>query len=118
MEGTYVMNHVKQHNTIIEISGLSKTYLAPGKSPVYSVEQLNLSIPAGQVFGFLGANGAGKTTTIKMLCGLVTPSAGHLQINGYDVLRQRNMAMRQMGTVLEGTRNVYWRLTAWQNLLY
>src|SRR5689334_6080564 len=111
------MSYNAQTTAIIEIAGLSKIYREPGKSPVYAVEQLNLSIPPGQVFGFLGANGAGKTTTIKMLCGLVTPTTGRLQINGYDVLRQRSMAMRQVGTVLEGTRNVYWRLTAWQNLL-
>src|SRR5581483_3687973 len=112
------MNHVGQTTAIIEIDGLSKIYREPGKPPTYAVERLNLSIPAGQVFGFLGSNGAGKTTTIKMLCGLITPTAGRLQINGYDVLRQRSRAMQQIGTVLEGTRNVYWRLTAWQNLLY
>lgn len=112
------MNHVGQTTAIIEIAGLSKIYREPGKPPVHAVDQLNLSIPAGLVFGFLGANGAGKTTTIKMLCGLITPTAGRLQVNGHDVSLQRSMAMRQIGTVLEGTRNVYWRLTAWQNLLY
>jgi len=53
-----------------------------------------------------------------MLCGLVTPDAGRILLHGYDVRRQRGRAMRQIGAVLEGTRNVYWRLSAWRNLRY
>jgi ABC-2 type transport system ATP-binding protein len=70
------------------------------------------------VLGLLGPNGAGKTTTIKMICGLITPTAGTVRLNGYDVARQRPSAVRQIGAVLEGSRNVYWPMTAWQNLMY
>ncbi len=102
----------------IEIVGLNKMYRGAGECSITAVEDLTLSVPAGQIFGFLGANGAGKTTTIKMLCGLITPSRGRMSLYGYDVVRQHGMAMRQVGAVLEGTRNVYWRLNPWQNLLY
>lgn len=102
----------------IEIDGLSKIYTKRKGPAVVAVDDLSLSIPAGQIFGFLGSNGAGKTTTIKMACGLVLPTAGSVRLHGFDVQRQRGQAMRQIGAVLEGTRNVYWRLTAWQNLLY
>jgi len=102
----------------IEIDGLSKIYTKRNGPPVVAVDDLSLSIPAGQIFGFLGSNGAGKTTTIKMACGLVLPTKGSVRLHGHDVQRQRGQAMRQIGAVLEGTRNVYWRLTAWQNLLY
>lgn len=102
----------------IEISSLSKTYGRRHKSAVRAVVDLSLRIPSGQIFGFLGANGAGKTTTIKMICGLVTPTTGSARLNGYDVISARSAAMRQIGVVLEGTRNVYWRLTAWENLMY
>lgn len=102
----------------IEVSGLSKVYKAPRREPVIAVDDLNLTIRAGQVFGFLGANGAGKTTTIKMMCGLVKPSGGTIRLNGFDVEKERGKAMRQIGAVLEGTRNVYWRLTALENVLY
>lgn len=102
----------------IEIETLRKVYPKRNNPDVVAVENLNLTVPAGQVFGFLGSNGAGKTTTIKMACGLVEPTAGRVRLNGFDVQRQRGQAMRQIGAVLEGTRNVYWRLTAWQNLLY
>lgn len=102
----------------IEIEGLRKVYTKRGRPDVVAVEELNLKVPRGQVFGFLGANGAGKTTTIKMACGLVSPTSGRVRLNGFDAQKQRSQAMRQIGAVLEGTRNVYWRLTAWQNLIY
>jgi len=102
----------------IEIESLSKTYYTRNKPTTKAVDNLSLSVPAGQVFGFLGANGAGKTSTIKMICGLVIPTKGRICVNGFDVAREHSMAMRQIGAVLEGTRNVYWRLTAWQNLMY
>lgn len=102
----------------IEIENLSKVYTKRNGPAVQAVDNLNLRIPSGEIFGFLGSNGAGKTTTIKMACGLIVPTGGRVRLNGYDVQRQRGQAMRQIGAVLEGTRNVYWRLTAWQNLLY
>ncbi len=102
----------------IEIESLSKTFRSRGGNEVEAVRCLDLTVEAGQVFGFLGSNGAGKTTTLKMACGLVMPTTGTVRLNGYDVSRQRGQAMRQIGAVLEGTRNVYWRMNAWQNLLY
>lgn len=104
--------------TAIEVTSLSKVYPLAHKETVTAVDDVNLVVESGQIFGFLGANGAGKTTTIKMMCGLVTPTKGRIRIGGYDVARERSAAMYQIGAVLEGTRNVYWRLTAWQNLMY
>ena len=102
----------------IEAHQLSKSYRKRGRPPLHAVRPLDLKVPAGQIFGFLGPNGAGKTTTIKMLCALITPDSGQIRLNGFDVHRQRGDAMRQIGAVLEGTRNVHWRLSAWQNLRY
>ena len=101
-----------------ELTELSKVYHRGKGTAVRAVENLSLSVSAGQVVGLLGPNGAGKTTTIKMMCGLVTPTGGRVHLNGYDVARERPMAVRQVGAVLEGARNVYWSLSAWQNLLY
>jgi ABC-2 type transport system ATP-binding protein len=98
----------------IEIRGLTKVY----GSGTRAVDDVTLAIPPGQVFGLLGPNGAGKTTIIKMLGGLVTPTAGTIRLNGYDVARRRGAAVLQLGAVLEGSRNVYWSMSAWQNLLY
>lgn len=103
---------------VIQLDSLSKTYRSKSGHPILAVRNLNLSVQPGQVFGFLGPNGAGKTTTIKMICCLVKPTSGRATVNGYDVWRRRSAAMRQIGVVLEGTRNVYWSLSAWDNLVY
>ena len=102
----------------IRIDGLCKTYAQKDGTPIHAVRDLSLAIPAGQVFGFLGPNGAGKTTTIKVLCGLVQPTSGRVWVKGVDPWRKRGAAVRQIGAVLEGTRNVHWTLSAWDNLLY
>ncbi|MGH3293711.1 MAG: ATP-binding cassette domain-containing protein [Trebonia sp.] len=101
----------------IELSGLTKRYRR-GKGWFTAVNDVTLSVPHGQVIGLLGPNGAGKTTAIKMSCGLIVPTAGTIRLNGYDVARRRADAVRQIGAVLEGSRNVYWPLSAWQNLMY
>lgn len=98
----------------IRVAGLTKDY----GTGVRAVDDVTLTVPAGQIFAFLGPNGAGKTTTIKMLAGLLTPTAGRAELNGHDVARDRSAAMEQFGAVLEGSRNVYWSLSAWQNLIY
>ncbi|MPZ25937.1 MAG: ATP-binding cassette domain-containing protein [Micromonosporaceae bacterium] len=101
----------------LEVRGLTKRY-GRGPNAVTAVDNVSFTVSYGQVFGLLGPNGAGKTTTIKMLTGLVTPTEGAALVGGYDVGRQRGDAVRQIGAVLEGSRNVYWSLTAWQNLHY
>jgi ABC-type Na+ transport system ATPase subunit NatA len=98
----------------IEIDGLTKVY--PGG--VRAVDRVSLAVPSGQVLGFLGPNGAGKTTTIKILAGLLSATEGRVRLNGFDVARNRSAATEQFGAVLEGSRNVYWTLSAWQNLMY
>ena len=71
----------------IEILGLEKTYMVGfwRKRPKLALKPLNLRVEEGEVFGFLGPNGAGKTTTLKMLMGLVFPTAGQAKILGMDV---------------------------------
>jgi ABC-2 type transport system ATP-binding protein len=102
----------------IQLDSLNKIYRSGKNSSIHAVKELNLTVPAGIIFGFLGPNGAGKTTTIKMICGLVRPTSGNIRVNGYDSWRQRSAAMRQIGAVLEGTRNIHWPLSAWDNLIY
>lgn len=101
----------------ISLSQVSKAFRAKS-GRVQAVSELDLEVAEGEVLGFLGPNGAGKTTTIKMICGLVLPDAGAIRIQGFDVRARRRRAMDRIGAVLEGTRNVYWRLSPWQNLAY
>src|SRR5713226_2958594 len=71
----------------IEISGLEKTYTAGflRKHEVRALRPLNLTVEDGEVFGYLGANGAGKTTTLKLLMGLMYPTAGSARILGMEI---------------------------------
>ncbi|MGH9244884.1 MAG: ATP-binding cassette domain-containing protein [Acidimicrobiales bacterium] len=102
---------------VLEARGLTKVF-GTGTDAIRAVDDVDLVVHAGEVVGLLGPNGAGKTTTIKMVAGLVTPTRGDVTILGQDLRRHRGQAVRQLGAVLEGGRNVYWALSAWQNLVY
>ncbi len=80
----------------IETIELTKRY---GKR--LAVDQLNLTVGKGEVFGFLGPNGAGKTTTIAMLLGLVKPTKGRAIVLGYDVQREPALALQRVGAMIE-----------------
>ncbi len=75
-----------------------------------AVEDVNLRVAPGQFFGFLGPNGAGKSTTIKMLTGLLAPTAGRIQILGLDLVSHMVEVKRQIGVVPEGMA-LFGRLT-------
>lgn len=80
-----------------------------------AVDNLNLEVPAGTIFGFLGPNGSGKTTTIRMLLGLLEPSAGRAEVLGFDVPRQADEIRLRAGALLEH-HGLYERFSAWDNL--
>src|SRR5215472_13974189 len=75
-----------------------------------AVENVDLSVGAGQFFGFLGPNGAGKSTTIKMLTGLLAPTSGRIQLLGLDFSSHPMEVKRQIGVVPEGM-GLFERLT-------
>ena len=82
---------------------------------VRAVDGVDLAIPAGQVFGFLGPNGAGKTTTIRLLLGLLEPTAGRARVLGFDTVREAEEIRRRSGALLEHP-GIYERLSAADNL--
>jgi len=100
----------------LEVDNLKKTYRYGGKL-VEAVRSVSLTLAAGEVLAFLGPNGAGKTTTIKMIAGLIRPDVGRVRIAGLDP-HHNPQALRMLGAVLEGNRNLYWRLTPEENLEY
>jgi ABC-2 type transport system ATP-binding protein len=101
---------------VLEVEHLQKNYRSSGKV-VEAVRDVSFSIASHEVLAFLGANGAGKTTTIKMIAGLILPDRGSVKIVGCDPHRQPK-ALKVIGAVLEGNRNLYWRLTPEENLEY
>ena len=82
-----------------------------------AVDSVDLHVAAGQFFGFLGPNGAGKSTTIKMLTGLLTPTAGQMQLLGIDFSRNPIEIKRQIGVVPEGM-GLFERLTGVEYLTF
>jgi ABC-2 type transport system ATP-binding protein len=83
--------------------------------PVTALADLDLDVPTGTVFGFLGPNGAGKTTTVRLILGLLAPTAGTVQVLGLDPLRNGEAVRSQCGVVLDQA-GLYERLTASENL--
>lgn len=99
------------------MTGLRKTF-RDRKTPVEAVKGVSFSVEQGEMIGLLGPNGAGKTTTIKCILGLVRPDEGAITLGDVDCRRRQGAALRSMAAVLEGARNTYWRLTAWENIVY
>jgi ABC-2 type transport system ATP-binding protein len=101
----------------VSVLDLTKIY-GSGENEVRAVDSVSFDIEPGTVVGLLGPNGAGKTTTIKTLLGLVIPTTGEVTIAGTDVHADQRSAYRHVGAMLEGARNVYWRLTVRENLAF
>ena len=98
----------------VAVRDLRKTY--GGDDGVVAVDGVSITVERGEVVGLLGPNGAGKTTTLKAALGLLMPTAGSCEVLGIDVHEDTARAYRHVGAMLEGARNVYWRLTPRENL--
>ncbi len=94
----------------IESEGLVKRF---GKHE--AVAAVDLNVPTGSIYAFLGQNGAGKTTTIRLVLGLLRPTAGTVRVWGHDVVNERLAAARGVGSLVE-TSALYDRLTGRENL--
>ncbi|MFE2600851.1 ATP-binding cassette domain-containing protein [Streptomyces sp. NPDC059396] len=97
---------------VIETRGLTKRF----RGGQLAVDRLDLTVPAGSVFGFLGPNGSGKTTTIRMLMGLIQPTAGSATLLGRPVPRAARVVLPQVGALIEGPA-LYGFLTGRDNLV-
>ncbi len=94
----------------IEAQGLTKRF-----GDFIAATDVNFTVPRGQIFGLLGPNGAGKSTTFKMLCGLLTPSAGTGSVAGYDLRHARAEARASLGYMAQKF-SLYGDLSVAQNL--
>ncbi len=80
-----------------------------------AVEDLTLSVPAGEIYGLLGHNGAGKSTAIGMMLGQVWPTAGEVRVCGHEVTTHRTLALQRVGAIFEAPA-FYDYLSGWRNL--
>jgi ABC-2 type transport system ATP-binding protein len=100
---------------VIEVSGLRKEYRHVRRPATIAVDGLDLSVPEGGVFGFLGPNGSGKTTTIRCLLGLAAPSAGSCRLLGVDTPRSLASVIGKVGAIVE-TPTLYPAFSGRRNL--
>ncbi len=112
----------------IRVTDLSKTFVVPEREPgavaalkslvrrrtreVRAVNAISLAVDPGEIVGFLGPNGAGKTTTLKMLSGLLHPSAGELRVLGYVPARREREFLRQITLVMGQRNQLVWDIPA------
>jgi ABC-2 type transport system ATP-binding protein len=94
----------------VEAIQLTKTF-----GDFTAVDRVSFEIPKGEIFGLLGPNGAGKTTTIRMLCGILTPTAGEARVLGYDIARQPEEVKQHIGYMSQKF-SLYNDLTVYENL--
>ncbi|HET9485523.1 MAG TPA: ABC transporter ATP-binding protein, partial [Xanthomonadales bacterium] len=85
--------------------------------PVVAVDHVDLDVPRAAVTGFLGPNGSGKTTTLRMLCGLLTPSAGEIEVLGLEVPREAEALKRRVGYMTQKF-SLYEDLSVLENLRF
>lgn len=97
---------------LIEISGIRKLF-----GEFVAVDDVSLSIPKGCIYGILGPNGAGKSTTIRMICGVLTPTAGTAVIDGLDVYKDAELIKQRIGYMSQKF-SLYEDLTVMENLRF
>ena len=114
------------HDLAIETVGLVKRFpkqpgwrnlLRSGPEKLV-LDGISLAVPRGEIFGLLGPNGAGKTTLTKILCTLITPTAGQARVAGLDVVRHDREVRQRIGLVYGDQRSFYWRLSLVENLRF
>jgi ABC-2 type transport system ATP-binding protein len=94
----------------VEVSDLVKTF-----GSFTAVDRISLTVHRGEIFGFLGPNGAGKSTTIRMLCGILSPTAGRGKVAGFDIFTQAEKIKQNIGYMSQKF-SLYEDLTVEENL--
>lgn len=97
---------------VIDVRNLSRAF-----GSFRAVDDVSFTVSRGEIFGFLGSNGAGKSTTIRMLCGLLTPTAGSAEVGGIDVGRDPEGVKRRIGYMSQRF-SLYELLTVEQNIRF
>ncbi len=102
--------------TVLQVKNLTKLYHSRRRGDTLAVDNVSFGVRKNEVVGLLGPNGAGKTTIIKSICTILRPTSGEIWVDGVDAIRNPRGALERVTAVLEGNRNVYWRLTVKDNL--
>src|SRR5258705_2211984 len=95
---------MKNGNHVVEVRGMTKRF-----GEITAMDHVNLTMRAGEIFGFLGPNGSGKTTFLRMLCGLLRADEGSGQVLGHDVIAESEAIKREVGYMTQ-------RFSFWEDL--
>lgn len=100
---------------IIKVSNLNKIYKGSGsksENGSYAVKDLELNIKEGEMIGFIGPNGAGKSTTLKMLSGIIIPTSGQIEVNGFVPYKRKKDFLKNISIVMGQRNQLEWDLTS------
>jgi ABC-2 type transport system ATP-binding protein len=100
---------------VLHVKNLRKIYRSR-RGEIVAVDGVSFSVQRNEVVGLLGPNGAGKTTIIKSICTILHPTSGEIWVDGVDAIKNPRAALEKVTAVLEGNRNIYWRLNVRDNL--
>jgi ABC-2 type transport system ATP-binding protein len=112
------------NQNVIEVNNVTRSYTTDvglfkkEKKKVEALKGISFSVRKGEIFGLLGPNGAGKTTMIKILSTMLIPHSGKVSILGLDPAGDHRLLRPKINFILGGERNLYWRLSAYDNLSY
>ncbi|MBT2640398.1 ABC transporter ATP-binding protein [Bacillus sp. ISL-39] len=112
------------NQNVIEVKNVTRAYTTEvgvfkkEKKKVEALKGVSFAVKKGEIFGLLGPNGAGKTTMIKILSTMLIPHSGNVSILGLDPAADHRLLRPKINFILGGERNLYWRLSAYDNLSY
>lgn len=116
MDRTIIVDHLVKNFEVKEkepgIAGSLKSFLSPKKKTVRALRNISFTIQPGELVGFIGPNGAGKTTTLKVLSGLLYPTAGFAQVLGFDPWEKKAEFLKQISLVMGQKNQLWWDLPA------
>lgn len=115
MDSIITIHNLQKNFKVRQHKGIIKGLFKPEYKTVKAVIKVNFEISKGEAIAFLGPNGAGKTTTIKMMTGLVYPSAGSVRVLGFNPFDRKPNFLRRIGLVMGNKMALNWDLTAKQS---
>src|SRR3990172_2622012 len=120
MDKAIIVDHLVRNYEVTEkkpgLSGAIEGIISPKKKQVRALRGISFNIQPGELVGFIGPNGAGKTTTLKILSGLLFPTAGFTQVLGFDPWDRKPEFLKQISLVMGQKNQLWWDLPAIETL--
>jgi len=120
VEKTIIVEHLVKNFEVTErkpgLAGSISSLFSPQKKIIRALKSISFSINKGELVGFIGPNGAGKTTTLKVLSGLLFPTAGFIQVMGFDPWTRRPEFLKQISLIMGQKNQLWWDLPAIETL--